>query len=110
MPGKSVKILDAHRQVIATASVQDQEDRYVGTVTTEAMPGNLRSKFEEYEDLVTNQVFSLLDAIEEEIAATPFTAVFDNGSETAITDLQLYPKSGSITFKTTAAVVPALQP
>jgi hypothetical protein len=109
MVEQPIHLLDAHHQVVATAQVKRQGDRYLGTVNVANMPPELRALFEKYENLVNDQVFSLLDQVEEKIEATGFTVAFDNGDETAVTELQLYPKNGSIAFKTSTAAVPALQ-
>ena len=108
MPDNRITILGPQRTAVATAQVKCQGNQCSGSVKMETMPPELRALFEKYEELVNGQVFSLLDEVEEQISATTFTAVFENGKEAAITDLQLYPRSGSITFKTMPTVMPAL--
>jgi len=55
--------------------------------------------FEEYEDIVNDQTFSLLDQIEGRIGAIPFVAVFGDGREASVEDLQIFPKGGTVAFR-----------
>jgi hypothetical protein len=97
-PNKSVKIVDRDRNEVAIAQVEFRTGGYSGSVNVDRMPEALRLTFESYEDIVNNQTFSLLDQIEEEIGAIPFVAVFEDGCESSIKDLQIFPKSGTVSF------------
>ena len=43
--------------------------------------------------------FSLLDQIEDQISAIPFVAEFDDGNRVPVSDLQIFPRGGTISFK-----------
>jgi hypothetical protein len=63
------------------------------------MPESLRRRFERYEEIVNDQIFSLLDEIEDQIGAMSFAVVFDDGCEANVMDLQIFPRSGTVSFK-----------
>jgi hypothetical protein len=99
MNAETVKIIDPCRDVVATAQVIRQGNRFVGVVDLDSTPPGLREQFEEYEGIVNGQEFSLLDQIEEQIEAVGLTVVFEDGSVTAVEDLQVYPSTGRVSFK-----------
>lgn len=98
MRRESVTIFDGDRIVVAIAEVELVTSGYSGSVNVDRMPQALRLKFENYEEIVNSQTFSLLDRIEEEIGAIPFVAVFEDGCESYIKNLQIFPKSGTVSF------------
>ena len=104
MPHRSVTIVDRGRDIVATADGDFQEGHYSGRVNIDRMAPLLRLLFEEYEDIVNDQVFSLLDRIEGRIGANSFVAVFDDGCEAPVEDLQIFPKEGTVTFRVAESV------
>jgi len=105
MRHKSVTIFDGEGNVVATADIEFRQECYSGSVNVERMPESLRLMFEEYEEIVNNQIFSLLDQIEDQIGAIPFVAVFDDGCEAHVKDLQIFPKGCTVSFKMAEPVV-----
>jgi hypothetical protein len=95
----AVKFIDTSGKLIANAVVARQDSLLVGSVDLQGMPSTLRAKFDEYEQIVNGQVFSLLEQIENEIAAMGIKAVLDDGSEEDVTDLQIYPSDHAVSFK-----------
>ncbi len=63
------------------------------------MPNSIVSQFEEYESIVSGQILSLLDIIEEKIGINSFPVVFDEDRKFYIKDLQIFPSSQEISFK-----------
>src|SRR5262249_21618133 len=96
---KTVKIVDECNNVVATALVAEQDGLLRGQIDLGPMPAELRRRFLEYEEIIRDQVFSLLDDMEERIAATCFRAILDGGQEAAIEDLQIYPSTGRVSFR-----------
>jgi hypothetical protein len=96
-----VKLLDQSRTPVATAQVTAEDGFFSGKVDLSSMPPALRQTFEEYEELVNGQMFSLLDEIEERIAAVPIVVVFEDSREARVTDLQIYPSTGLVSFRVT---------
>ncbi len=45
-------------------------------------------------------MFSLLDSIEEKIGGIPFKVSFENQIEACVEDLQVFPSTGAVSFKT----------
>ena len=84
---------------MATADVEYHGAHYSGRVNIDRMSQPLRRLFEEDEDIVNDQVFSLLDQIEGRINAISFVAVFDDGCEAVVDALQIFPKNGTVAFR-----------
>ena len=55
-------------------------------------------------------MFSLLDEIQEKIAVISMKAVFENGREVEIKDLQVFPNTGGVSFKFADVPVPTVKP
>ncbi len=45
-------------------------------------------------------MFSLLDGIEEKIGVIPFKVSFEDETEAGVEDLQVFPSTGAVSFKT----------
>ena len=99
MSSQCVTLLDHERQVIATAHVTKQQGQCVGRVDCRPMPLPLQRLFTEYEEIVSTQTFSLLDAVEDQIATLHLTGVFEDGHEAALTDVQIYPSTKTVSFQ-----------
>lgn len=52
--------------------------------------------------MVEGQVFSVADEIEDQIAKVQLKVAFANGSEAYVEDLQVYPSTNRVSFKTPA--------
>ena len=100
MTFQPVHLVDQTSTRIACLSIQPTGDRYSGTISLNAMPPQLKHLFEEFEEMVEGQMFSLADEIEEKIAALPLKVVFENGTEAEVEDLQIYPSTKRVSFKT----------
>ncbi len=96
---KIIKIIDRNRKVVATGQVVKYEDRFTGQLDLLSISTSLRQTFEEYEEIVNGQMFSLLDEIEEQINALRLKVIFNEGDEAIIEDLQIYPTTKRIAFK-----------
>lgn len=99
MVNSPAKLVDARGQVLATVSVVREGDHFGGTIDLRDMPDSLRTLFVEFEEIVTGQMFSFLDEIQHKIAAHGIKAVFDNGQESLLNDLQVFPSTGDVSFK-----------
>ena len=99
MIAKTIKIIDRNRKVVATGQVVNHEDRFTGQIDLHSLSTSLRQTFEEYEEIVNDQMFSLLDEIEEQINALRLKVIFNEGDEAGIEDLQIYPTTKRIAFK-----------
>ena len=99
MSSESVKIIDSHQNIVATAKVEYDGEYYSGLVNLDRMPQLLRSKFEAFESLLNDMILSLIDEIEEQIKINLFTVVFDDGRKFTLKDLQIYPNEGIVWFR-----------
>ena len=105
MISQRVTLIDQGRQVVATAQVAEQDGTFVGRINLSPMPVPLRRLFEEYEEIVNTQTFSLLDEIEEKIETLHLKAVFEDGHEAALTDVQIYPSTNKVSFQVLKRIV-----
>ena len=64
MNAQCVTLIDHERQIIATAHVTEQHGQFIGRIDCSPMPLPLQRLFTEYEEIVSTQIFSLLDAVE----------------------------------------------
>ncbi len=96
---KITKIVDWHGDVVATVQVAETEGRFAGLVDLDDLPARLRETFDEYEDIVNSQMFSLLDEIEERIENFALKAVFEDGADADIADLQIFPSTRRVSFR-----------
>ena len=99
MRSQHVTIIDREGRLVAAAEVTRQEGYFAGLVDLYPMPTKLRRQFEEYEEHVNNQLFSLLDEIEEKIEALRLRVVFGDGQEADLIDVQIYPGTKKVSFK-----------
>lgn len=103
MTTRSVQLIDQSRSVLATAQVADEGDYYGGTIDLGRTPASLRALFDEFDEIVNGQMFAFLDEIQEKIGALPLKAVFDDGTEVYVKDLQVYPSTGDVSFRLVGA-------
>ena len=103
MSSQRVTIIDQSRQVVATAKVSEQDGCFAGRIDLSPMPATLQHQFQEYEEMVNQQMFSFLDDLEAKIERLFLKAVFADGSVVQLTDVQIYPSTKSLSFKVVAA-------
>ncbi len=99
MTTRGVRLLDPARAVLATARVTDEGNHFGGTVDLRLTPPSLRALFDEFEEVVDGQMFVFLDDIQDKIGAVVVKAVFDDGSERPVKDLQVFPRTGDVSFR-----------
>jgi hypothetical protein len=105
MISQRVTLIDQAHQVVAMAQVAEQDGAFIGRIDLSLMPVSLRQLFEEYEEIVTTHMFSLLDAIEEQIEMLHLQGVFENGHEATLTNVQIYPSTKKVSFQVVKDVV-----
>jgi hypothetical protein len=95
----TVQIIDPGREVVATAQVTKRGECFAGLIDLSRMPASLREIFNEYEEIINGQMFSLLDEIEEQIGTARLKVVFEGGSESPVEEIQIYPSTRRVSFK-----------
>jgi hypothetical protein len=100
MTARPIYLLDQGRNRVAALTVAFTGSHFEGTIALEHTPPQLTRLFEEYEEIVERQMFSLLDQIEEKIGAIPFKVSFEDGTEACVEDLQVFPSTRAVSFKT----------
>jgi len=105
MSTQCVTFIDHGRQVVATAQVAEQDGQFTGRIDLSPMPGPLQRLFTAYEEIVSTQMFSLLDAVEEQIATLHLTGVFADGHEAVLADVQIYPSTKKVSFQAVQGTV-----
>ena len=103
MATKPAKLIDKSRTIVATVQVADEGAHYGGTIDLTSAPPALKKLFDEFEEIVNDQVFSLLDDIQEKIGTFAIKAIFDDGFEAEVKDLQVFPSTGDVSFKLVGA-------
>src|SRR5438046_2602028 len=99
MTTQPMYLVDQSSTRVAVLNVEPSGDRYRGTICLDATPPELKHLFEEFEENVEGQMFSLADEIEEKIGVIPLRVVFPNGREAYVDDLQIYPSTKRVSFK-----------
>ncbi len=105
MSSQCVTLIDHDRQVVAIAHVAEQHGQFIGRIDCRLMPLPLQQLFTEYEEIVSTQVFSLLDAVEDQIATLYLMGIFEDGHEAALADVQIYPSTKTVSFQVRQATV-----
>jgi hypothetical protein len=85
--------------VVATGEVALNEGQFRGHLDSSSMPAAVRTVFVEYETIVNQQMFSLIDEIEEKVSALSLKVVLLDAPETCVEDLQIYPSTGRVSFR-----------
>ena len=105
MNSQCVTFIDQGRHVVATAHVVEQDGQFIGRIDLSPMRRPLQQLFAEYEEIVSTQMFSLLDAVEEQIATLHLTGAFEDGREAVLADVQIYPSTKKVSFQVVQGTV-----
>jgi hypothetical protein len=100
MEHRPLYLIDQSAARLATIDVSLVGDHFEGTISLESTSPQLKRLFQDYEAIVEGQVLSLLDEIEQKIDTLQVRTVFDNGSVANVCDLQVFPSTNSVSFKT----------
>src|SRR5262245_55780928 len=107
MNTQTVKLIDSSGNLVATAAITDEGPHFGGAINLRATPAKMGTLFDEFEETVNDQVFSSLEEVQGKIDALSISAVFPDGEQARIKDLQVYPSTGDVSFK---LAEPATQP
>ena len=99
MNSRHVQIVDSQRMVLAEADVKAVDDHFAGVVDLRATPEPIRCLFDEFEEVVTEQMFVFLDQIQDQIEALALKVRFEDGQELSVHDLQVFPGSNELSFR-----------
>lgn len=99
MTTQPIYLVDQSSTRIAVLNVELSGDRYRGTICLDSTPPELKRLFEEFEENVEGQMFTLADEVEEKIGVIPLRVIFPNGREAYVEDLQVYPSTKRVSFK-----------
>ncbi len=72
---------------------------FSGTIDLACAPDNVRKLFGEFEETVNGQEFGCLDELQDRIDALHAVVEFRDGGEAPITDLQVFPSTGKVSFR-----------
>jgi hypothetical protein len=101
---RNIQLIDSHRAALATAQVEESGGLSVGAIDLNKLSPQIVALFREFEDAVNNQLFSDVDRLQDAIDALAFRARFDDGSESLIADLQVFPSTGEFSFRLASAL------
>jgi hypothetical protein len=99
MTTQPIYLVDQSSATVAVLTVELIGDRYRGTICLDATAPELKHLFEEFEENVEGQMFSLADEVEEKIGVIRLRVVFPDGREADVEDLQVYPSTKRVFFK-----------
>ncbi len=100
MTDRPLSLDDRSSTKVAALDVQFRDDHFEGTISLDTIPPQLRQLFDQFEEIVETQMFSLLDDIQEKIKAVPLRVALENGGAADVTDLQVFPSTNAVSFKT----------
>ena len=104
---RSIRLIDDGGRALACGEVSDQGEYYAGTIDVTCSPPKVRELFTEFETVVNGQEFSCLDEIQQRIDGLHAMVVFDDGDRAAVSDLQVFPTSGTVSFRLADVSAPA---
>jgi hypothetical protein len=99
MSTQTIRLIDDSRKTLATACVVDEGEYYGGSIDLSSTPADVRALFDEFEEVVNGQMFSFLDELQAKIEAVRIKAVFKDGCEAHVRDLQVFPSTADVSFK-----------
>lgn len=105
MTTQSLDLIDQSATRVAVLTVALVGDGYRGSICLSETPPQLKHLFEEFEENVEGQMFTLADEVEERLKAMLLKVVFPNGDSAFVEDLQVYPSTQRISFKIRAVSV-----
>jgi hypothetical protein len=93
-------LLDSQQNILAKITVTEiNGNLYIGDITDDDLPDNIRETFLRYEEIINGQMFSLLDEIETQIDSLGLAvSEEDNLKPLKIRDLQMM-SDGKISFR-----------
>ena len=98
MHQRPLYLSDHQSKRVALLDVKWQGEHFEGTISLETTPLPLVKLFARFEEIVEGQMFSLLGDVEEKIAELGLIVVFEDRSETEVTDLQVFPSTNAVSF------------
>jgi hypothetical protein len=101
MTQRPLYLTDTSAARLATLAVSPVGDLFEGTIQTDHLPDDLRQLFAEFEEVVEGQMFSLLDQVEDRIRTARLRVVWEGGADTPVSDLQVFPSTGAVSFRAT---------
>ena len=99
MTARPIRLIDQTSNEVARLNVALVGDLYRGSIDLDGTPAHLRRLFQDFEESVEGQMFSIADEIEQKISAIPLRVIFANGREAVVDDLQVFPSTNRVSFK-----------
>src|SRR5262245_54890427 len=94
-----VRLLDKAGNQLATAEVVQRDAFFAGKIDLRGTPSAIRVLFDEFEEVVNDQAFSVVDEIQDKLEALSIKAVFADGTQADLFDLQVFPSVGDVSFR-----------
>ncbi len=98
-------LLNRNQVMVGRLHLREEVDgRYLGTVDLEPMPAELRQLFEEFESLVSDQIFNLADEVQDRIDTFGLQVGFTDGPTVPVRDVQISPSNGRVVLRLSAPI------
>lgn len=107
MCAKPIRLIDAAGQALACGEVADQGEFYAGTIDLTCTPPKVRELFTEFEEIVNGQEFSCVEEVQQRIDALHAMVEFGGGDKALVSDLQVFPSAGTVSFRLVDVPAPA---
>jgi hypothetical protein len=101
MTKRPMYLIDGSLRLLGNLEVSPVGNNYEGTIDFGHPPQEMRQLFTEFEEIVEGQMFSLLEQIEERIRAAQIQAIWNDGQNTPVEELQVFPSTGAVSFRAT---------
>jgi hypothetical protein len=99
MADQVVTIIDRSRTPVAVAQVTHRDELFRGMIDLDQTPMGLLKLFEDYENIVQSQMFTLVDEMDGQIDSLGLHVITETGEELEIEDLQVFPTSRRFSFR-----------
>ena len=97
---ETMSLLDENDCVVATLTMENLGHRYGGTIDLQNTPDDLKQLFNEFEELVSGQMFNLVEEVEDAIDARCSRVQLADGTVVRIHNLQPNPSNGQSRIST----------
>lgn len=109
MSTRAIRLIDGVGHSLGCGDVTDDGALYCGTIDLACAPNDARNLFTEFEEVVNGQEFGCLDELQERIDSLHAVVEFVDGGEAPITDLQVFPSTGKVSFRVEKVSAPSLR-
>jgi hypothetical protein len=110
MSTRSIRLTDGLGHALGCGEVAEDGALFCGTIDLACAPNDVRKLFAEFEEIVNDQAFGCLDELQGRIDSLHAVVEFGDGVEVPITELQIFPSTGNVSFRVDNVSAPSVPP